>query len=153
VEGRECRIGNPGLRAQGGGIGVRGLRPLRLDFWVCAVAGTWGMHSPTVAFLKFSVKVVGHKLKIFCCGKLRTAELNEPHEVRCPGRWLRKKNGSVRFVPGFQFRLSPVPPERTCRDSRHRLSRRTGSVGPLRPRLKLADCCPSTRIQDTGAIH
>ena len=58
MDGRECRIGNP--RSWGGRL--LGLR--------LGVFGTLGMHNPKVPQLDFSVQVVRHNLKIFCCGKL-----------------------------------------------------------------------------------
>jgi hypothetical protein len=57
VDGRECRIGNPG-RGRGGGGG----RWLALGV---GVFGTLVMHSPKVPHPDFSVQVVRHNLKIF----------------------------------------------------------------------------------------
>jgi hypothetical protein len=57
VDGRECRIGNPG--SGGGGAGVR---------WLAlsvGVSGTLVMHGPKVPHPDFSVQVVRHNLKIY----------------------------------------------------------------------------------------
>jgi hypothetical protein len=77
VEGRECRIGNPGsawgsFRFQRKSPTSRKEREkwgTRLGLSVGAF-GTLGMHSPKVPHPDFSVQVVRHNLKIFCCGKL-----------------------------------------------------------------------------------
>jgi hypothetical protein len=66
VDGREGRIGNPGS-----GRGGRGGRWLALGV---GVFGTLVMHSPKVPHPDFSVQVVRHNLKIFCCGKLLRGE-------------------------------------------------------------------------------
>jgi hypothetical protein len=57
MDGRECRIGNPG--SGGGGGGGRWLA-LSVE-----VFGTLVMHSPKVPRADFSVQVVCHNLKIF----------------------------------------------------------------------------------------
>ena len=53
VEGRECRIGNPGS-GWGGALLALTVR----------VSGTLVLHSPKVPHPDFSVKVIGHNLKI-----------------------------------------------------------------------------------------
>jgi hypothetical protein len=54
MDGRECRIGNPGNRWRGGSVALN-----------VGVFGTLVMHSPKVPHPDFSVQVVRHNLKIF----------------------------------------------------------------------------------------
>ena len=85
MEGRECRIGNPGSGWGGGGGRWLGLR--------VGVFGTLVTHSPKVAQLDFSVKVMRHKLKILSLWKT----LEEKNASGLGKRFL----GSVASGPYF----------------------------------------------------
>ena len=89
MDGRECRIGNPGS-----GGGGRGGRWLGLSI---GVFGTLVMHSPKVPHPDFSVQVVRHNLKIFFLWKtsgrsLKTFDLGrrngQPRKARRLGQPL-----------------------------------------------------------------
>jgi hypothetical protein len=80
VDGRECRIGNPGIGWGGGG-----------GRWLALSVGVFGtlvMHSPKVPHPDFSVQVVRHNLKIFA--------------VENFGRRLRRSLDGGRSVPSLE---------------------------------------------------